>query len=181
MAILGLVTVLAAASASRPASAYSVLRGGLVSVRTPTDTQATEAHAGTKHTEDVTVKEDAVALKEYVSALEEFMGTFESTLQMASRRCKPYGPFGLSASPSRVRQRPDRKALQTAHHQLSELYASTIADANIDRLPYFAAESLRLQTLLTRLFREVSGPPPPAVPTLHICTRRNRLLRLTAK
>ena len=92
-------------------------------------------------------------LAAYADALADFMLTFQQLSDKAGRECKDRF---WAASESRLRQRPDRQALQSAHRQIRELYHDAITHACAERQHLFAATTLRLHLLLSRLLREAS-------------------------
>jgi hypothetical protein len=86
----------------------------------------------------------------YADDLSNFMSTFETLLEEASKTCKR-SAFGFTASAARVRQRPDRRALRTAHLQIREIYHDAVGHACAERQHLFAAATLRLQIILRLL------------------------------
>ena len=108
-----LVAPLLAAAHARPLFS---LRGG----------QA--ADAGTQ-----TPPEIGNPLEAYVDSLADFMQTFENLNQRASSTCKGSAFLGFKASAARVKQRADRRALQSAHRQIREIYHDAIGHACQER------------------------------------------------
>ena len=93
--------------------------------------------------------------KRYRGELADFFATFEQLVHRACTTCKP-NAIGYRSSRDRIKQRADRQALCTAHARLSEIYRD--AAAHVERpsgsVPRFAASTLRLHLLLSRLLSE---------------------------
>ena len=93
--------------------------------------------------------------KRYRSELADFFATFEQLVHRACTTCKP-NAIGYRSSRDRIKQRADRQALCMAHARLSEIYRD--AAAHVERssgsVPRFAASTLRLHLLLSRLLSE---------------------------
>ena len=101
-----------------------------------------------------------------------FMTTFDALVERATSTSKGSLFFGFTASAARVRQRPDRRALRSAHVTIRELYHDAVSHACDERQHLFAATTLRLHMLLSLLLRQAadatapdSAPcrPPPAL------------------
>ena len=91
------------------------------------------------------------AVQSYIDDMSVFMEEFSTLVTKACSECKP-SSFGLpSPAAARIRQRPDRVALQQVYRHLHDLHTDTLIHASASALPQFAAAAMRLHQQLQLL------------------------------
>lgn len=164
----------AATSPSRPAVLLS-FRGGsddVAAYDSSDDQQSSSSVEAASEGAGSTMapSSSSAALAEYVEKLNTFMDTFESLVARASTTCKRSKFLGFTASAASVRQRPDRRALNTAHQQLREIYRDAMSLSEAEhRQHLFAATTLRLHVLLRLLLSEPSSAAPDVGASAGVC------------
>ena len=178
--MLSVALALSVATSSHPLiSPLHALRGGddgTMVVRESSGDDASDQYRGGKSVSSPSTEQApstaASALASYVEELGNFMTTFDALVERATSTSKGSLFFGFTASAARVRQRPDRRALRSAHVTIRELYHDAVSHACDERQHLFAATTLRLHMLLSLLLRQAadatapdSAPcrPPPAL------------------
>jgi len=97
------------------------------------------------------------AVQSYVDDMSLFMEEFSTLVTKACSECKP-SSFGLSSpAAARIRQRPDRVALQQVYRHLHDLHTDALIHASASALPLFAAASMRLHQQLQLLVLAADG------------------------
>ena len=103
------------------------------------------------------------AVQAYVDDMGGFMEEFSRLVSLACSECKP-SSFGLPSPPvARIRQRPDRVALQQAYRHLHDLHTDALVHVSASALPVRAQTAYSSAAFSTsRSDGSAEGAPLPS-------------------